>query len=102
MKISRFLAIAGLVAAGTAAAHDGGNGNSPILFKFDGGTGNQVFRSAAGVPTLNTVAGVNPAGAPWGIASFDATIRTTGDIRGRGEGVVLVGASRLRGPCRQR
>jgi hypothetical protein len=90
MKISRFLAIAGLVAAGTAAAHDGGN--SSILFRFDGGTGNQVFRSAAGVPTLNTVAGVAPAGAPWGIASFDAAIRTTGDIRARGEGVVLLGA----------
>ena len=90
MKISRFLAIAGLVAAGTAAAHDGGN--SSILFKFNGGTGNQVFRSAAGVPTLNTVAGVNPAGAPWGLASFDAIIKTNGDIRGNGEGVVLLGA----------
>jgi len=92
MKISRFLAIAGLVAAGTAAAHDGGNGNSSILFRFDGGTGNQVFRSAAGVPTLNTVAGVAPAGAPWGISSFEATLRTTGDLRARGEGVVLLGA----------
>ena len=89
MKISRILAIAGLVAAGTAVA---GGGSSSILFKFDGGTGNQVFRSAAGVPTLNTVAGVNPAGAPWGLASFDAIIKTTGDIRGRGEGVVLLGA----------
>ena len=93
MKISRFLAIAGLVAAGTAAAHDGGS--SSILFKFNGGTGNQVFRSAAGVPTLNTVAGVNPAGAPWGLASFDAIIKTNGDIRGNGEGVVLVGADGL-------
>ena len=93
MKISLILAIAGLVAAGTAAAHDGGN--SSTLFKFNGGTGNQVFRSAAGVPTLNTVAGVNPAGAPWGIASFDAVIKTNGDIRGNGEGVVLVGADGL-------
>jgi hypothetical protein len=93
MKISRFLAIAGLVAAGTAAAHDGGN--SSILFKFNGGTGNQVFRSAAGVPTLNTVAGVNPAGAPWGLASFDAVIKTNGDIRSNGEGVVLLGADGL-------
>jgi hypothetical protein len=89
MKISRFLAIAGLVAAGTAVA---GGGSSSILFRFDGGTGNQVFRSAAGVPTLNTVAGVNPAGAPWGLASFDAIIKTNGDIRGNGEGVVLLGA----------
>jgi hypothetical protein len=93
MKISRFLAIAGLVAAGTAAAHDGGN--SSTLFRFNGGTGNQVFRSAAGVPTLNTVAGVNPAGAPWGLASFDAIIKTNGDIRGNGEGVILVGADGL-------
>jgi hypothetical protein len=92
MKTSRFLAIAGLVAAGTAVA---GGGSSSTLFKFDGGTGNQVFRSAAGVPTLNTVAGVNPAGAPWGLAAFDATIKTTGDIRGRGEGVVLLGADGL-------
>jgi hypothetical protein len=92
MKISRFLAIAGLVAAGTAVA---GGGSSSILFKFDGGTGNQVFRSAAGVPTLNTVAGVNPAGAPWGLASFDAVIKTNGDIRGNGEGVILLGADGL-------
>lgn len=90
MKISRFLALAGLVAAGTAVA--GGGGNSSTLFKYDGGTGNQVFRSAAGVPTLNTVAGVAPAGAPWGITSLDATIRTNGDIRARGEGVLLWGA----------
>ena len=90
MKLTRFLAIAGLVAAGTAAA--GGGGYSAVLFKFDGGTGNQVFRSAAGVPTLNTVAGVNPAGAPWGITALDATIKTNGDIRARGEGVLLWGA----------
>jgi hypothetical protein len=93
MKLSHFLAIAGLAAAGTAAA--GGGGHSSILFRFDHGTGNQVFRSAAGVPTLNTVAGVPPGGAPWGITSLDTTIRTNGDIRGRGEGVVLLGADGL-------
>ena len=51
-----------------------------------------MFRSAAGVPALNTVAGVNPAGAPWGITAFDATIKTNGDIRAVGEGVLLWGA----------
>lgn len=90
MKIHRLLAVAGLVAAGTAIA-DGGN-SSNILFKFDGGTGNQVFRSAAGVPTLNTVAGVAPGGAPWGITSLDATIKNNGDIRAVGTGVLLWGA----------
>ena len=93
MKFSSFLAIAALAAAGTAAAH--GGGNSSVLFKFDHGTGNQVFRSAAGVPTLNTVAGVAPGGAPWGITSLDATIKTNGDIRARGEGVVLLGGDGL-------
>jgi hypothetical protein len=92
MKISRLLAIAGLVAAGTAMA--GGNG-SPTLFKFDGGTGNQVFRNSAAGPVLNTVAGVNPAGAPWGITSFDAVIKTNGDIRAVGDGVLLWGADGL-------
>jgi hypothetical protein len=92
MKISRFLAVASLVAAGTAAA---GGANSSVLFRFDGGTGNQVFRNSATGPTLNTVAGVNPAGAPWGISSFDAIIRSNGEIRAVAEGVVLVGADGL-------
>jgi len=70
----------------------GGAEKSSTLFRFDGGTGNQVFRSAAGAPTLNTVAGVNPAGAPWGITSLNAVIKTNGDIRAAGEGVLLWGA----------
>jgi len=94
MKISRILAIAGLVAAGTAAAN--GGGPSSTLFRFDGGTGNQVFRlGTGGVPALNTVAGVNPAGAPWGISSFDAVIRADGEIRAVAEGVVLLGSDGL-------
>jgi hypothetical protein len=89
MKMKRLLAItslAGLAAVGTAAAH-GPAFN--VLFKFDGGTGVQPFRSAGGTPALNTVAGVAPGGAPWLIRSFDATIRKTGDIRAHGEGVLL-------------
>lgn len=89
MKLSRIAGLVGLMAAGAAWA--GGGYNSSILFKFEGGTGNQVFRSAAGAPALNTVAGVAPGGAPWGLSSFEATIKTNGDIRARGEGVVLLG-----------
>src|SRR3954467_7980716 len=89
MKISHILAVAGLAAAGTAVAH-GPAFN--ILFKFDGGIGVQPFRSQAGAPVLNTVAGVTPGGAPWGISSFKATIRNTGEIRARGTGVLLWGA----------
>lgn len=94
MKLSRIAGLVGLLAAGTALA-GGGSYNSSILFKFSGGTGNQVFRSAAGAPTLNTVAGVPPGGAPWGLSSFEATIKTTGEIRARGEGVLLLGADGL-------
>jgi hypothetical protein len=90
MKIRRLICIAGLFATATALA--GGNWPSNTLFNFDGGTGVQPFRSAAGVPTLNTVAGVPPGGAPWGMTSFEATIKTNGDLRARGAGVLLLGA----------
>jgi len=100
MKISRYLGLAVLVAAGTAVA---GGGHSSTLFKFDGGTGNQVFRNSATGPVLNTVAGVNPAGAPWGLTALDAVIKTNGDIRAVGEGVLLWGADGIgtRGGPRQ-
>lgn len=90
MKIKRLLAVAGLIAAGTAFGH--GNGNDNILFKFDGAIGVQPFRSQAGAPVLNTVAGVPPGGAPWGMTSFTAIVKNTGEIRGRGTGVLLWGA----------
>jgi hypothetical protein len=92
MKYRHFLAVAGLAAAGTAIAHPP---TSNVLFKFDGGTGVQVFRNSATGPTLNTVAGVPPGGAPWLIRSFDAVIRKTGDIRAHGEGVLLAGTDNL-------
>jgi hypothetical protein len=87
------LAVAGLIAAGAAFAHGHGNGrNDNILFNFDGGTGVQPFRSQAGAPVLNTVAGVPPGGAPWGLGSFHAVIKNNGEIHARGTGVLLLGA----------
>ena len=92
MKMKSLLAVASLLAAGTAFAHDGG-GDRNVMFRFEGGTGVQVFRNGAGnVPALNVVAGVNPGGAPWGLTSFQATIKNTGEIRARGTGVLLLGA----------
>jgi hypothetical protein len=93
MKVKHFLAVAGLAAAGTAIAH--GPQFSNILFRFDGGVGVQPFRSAAGAPALNTVAGVAPGGIPWLIRNFDATIRKNGDVRAHGEGVLLAGGDTL-------
>ena len=100
MKISRFLAIACLVAAGTAVA---GHENLSVLFKFAGGTGNQVFRNSATGPILNSVAGVNPAGAPWGISSLEAVVMTNGEIHVGAKGVLLWGGDGIgtRGGPRQ-
>lgn len=76
---------------------------SDTLFRFDGGFGDQPFRSAAGVPTLNTVAGVAPGGTPWLMSSFKASISTSGQLRARGTGVILAGGDNLgtRGGPRQ-
>jgi len=93
MRMKHLVAAVALIATGAAFAHDGNDRNDRnVLFKFDGGTGVQPFRSNQGAPALNIVAGVNPGGAPWGLTSFQATIKTTGEIRARGTGVLLLGA----------
>lgn len=92
MKVHRGLLVAGLLAAGTALAggnNGGGNGGSNLLFVFDGSIGVQPLR-AGGLP--NTVAGVAPGGAPWGMTSFQAVIKTNGEIRAKGTGVLLWGS----------
>ena len=103
MKIKALLCVAGLVAAGTAFAGGNHSGNSNILFAFDGSIGVQPFRSQAGAPVLNVVAGVNPGGIPWGLTSFQAIIKNTGDVRARGTGVLLLGGDNIgtRGGPRQ-
>src|SRR3954464_14247531 len=92
MKIRATLLLASVLTTGIAAA---GGSSFDVLLRFDGGVGVQPFRSSAGAPVLNTVAGVAPGGAPWLIRSFDAVIRKTGDVRARGEGVLLAGADGL-------
>jgi len=91
MNFNRILLVTAVFAAGTAIA----GGASDVLFNFDGVVGVQPFRSQAGAPVLNTVAGVPPGGAPWGMTKFEATIKTNGDVKARGRGVVLWGADGL-------
>ena len=104
MKIKALLCLVGLVAAGTAGAH-GNFGKAGILFVFDGAIIDIPLRAgAAGVPAApNTVAGVNPGGAPWGMNSFSAIIKENGDIRAKGTGVLLLGTDNFgtRGGPRQ-
>jgi hypothetical protein len=94
MNFNRAFLAAAVFAAGTAIAGD----VSDTLFNFKGVVGVQPFRSQAGAPVLNTVAGVPPGGAPWGMTSFTATIKNTGEIRARGTGVLLWGADGIGTP----
>jgi hypothetical protein len=91
MKIRTLMMVSALVAAGTAMAGDHREHRPGLLFRFDGSIGVQPFRSQAGAPVLNTVAGVNPGGTPWGMTRFEAIITTTGDIYAAGKGVLLWG-----------
>jgi hypothetical protein len=91
MNFNRILLVTAVFAAGTAIA----GGASDVLFNFDGVVGVQPFRSQAGAPVLNTVAGVPPGGAPWGMTKFEATIKTNGDVKARGRGVLLWGADAI-------
>src|SRR4051794_13228182 len=99
MKLHRGLLIAGLLAAGTALA-GGNSGFSNLLFVFDGAIGMQPLRAGG---TANIVAGVNPAGVPWGMTSFQAVVKSTGEIRAKGTGVLLLGTDNIgtRGGPRQ-
>lgn len=73
------------------------------LIKFKGGIGSQPFRSNNGVAVLNTVAGVNPGGAPWVIKSLKAEINSNGEIHVKGKGLLLGGGDNIgtRGGPRQ-
>jgi hypothetical protein len=102
MKFKGLLTVAALLAAGTAAA-GGASKDGGLLFAFDGSIASQPFRAAAGAPANNTVAGVAAAGAPWGMTSFQALIKSNGEIRGKGTGVLLLGTDNIgtRGGPRQ-
>lgn len=104
MRIKALLCVAGLAAAGTALAGDN-FGKSGIQFVFDGAIIDIPVRAggAAGPAAANVVAGVNPGGAPWGMTSFQAILRTNGDARARGTGVLLWGTDNIgtRGGPRQ-
>ena len=101
MKVHRSLLVAGLIAAGSALA--GGN-SAGVQFIFDGAMPMQPLRPAGpGAVQPNAVAGVAPAGAPWDMKSFQAVIRTNGEIHARGSGVLLLGTDNIgtRGGPRQ-
>jgi hypothetical protein len=71
---------------------------SDTLAKFKGGIGvipvsNVDVAGSVVTVNRNTVRGVNPAGQIWVIDTLDARVRTNGDIRVKGTGLVLGGGN---------
>jgi hypothetical protein len=68
------------------------------LVKFKGGIGVHPVSNVTVVGTAvtvnqNTVRGVNPAGQIWVIRDLDAKVKTNGDIKVEGKGLVLAGGN---------
>jgi hypothetical protein len=82
------IAFVATIASSSAYAVD----DMDTLFKFDGGIGSQPLR-AGGV--VNTIAGVNPGGAPWVVGALKADIKTNGEINAKVKGVLLGGTDNV-------
>ncbi len=61
------------------------------LARFDGGIGSQPLAGTVAAPIANDVNGVLPGGRPWIIKKLRATIDVDGNIRAKGEGLILGG-----------
>jgi len=83
----------------------GGSFASPViaddtLVRFKGGFGDIPVANVAGTPNpdgsfpdviRNIIRDVNPAGQIWVIADLDATVKTNGEIKVRGKGLIFGG-----------
>jgi hypothetical protein len=72
------------------------------LVKFKGGIGVHPVSNVSGTQnangsfpdvTRNVVRGVNPAGQVWVIDKLDAKVKTNGDIKVKGKGLILAGGN---------
>jgi hypothetical protein len=99
MKTSWFVSILVVLVGGFFASPVVAQDN---LVRFKGGIGvipvsNVVVNATTGAITVNRniVRGVQPAGQIWVISDLDATIKTNGDIKIDGRGLVLGGGSNI-------
>ena len=89
LPIYAVLVLTASMATATAFASD------DTLIEFKGGIGSQPFRSTNNAAAPNTVAGVNPGGAPWIIKSLKVVIKSNGAIRAKGKGLLLAGGDTI-------
>src|SRR4029450_10749225 len=93
LRVAGFVLVAFVIFAGSAIADD-------TLVRFKGGIGVHPVSNVtvAGSPPVVTVAanivrGVNPAGQIWVIDNLDAKVKTNGDIKVEGKGLILGGGN---------
>ena len=93
MKISTSIVAAGIaasifalpaIAAETVAKFEGAVGVDPV-----------AGISAAGLPVLNVVHGINPGGRPWVMARLKAEVKDNGHVTVKGEGLLLSGGDAI-------
>jgi hypothetical protein len=91
--VAGFVLVAFVIFAGSAIADD-------TLVRFKGGIGVHPVSNVtvAGTPPVVTVAAnivrsVNPAGQIWVIDNLDAKVKTNGDIKVKGQGLILAGGN---------
>ena len=65
------------------------------LVRFKGGIGVIPVRGNTPPFAANVVQGVTPAGQPWVISDLDAKVKTNGDIKVDGEGLLLAGGNNI-------
>jgi hypothetical protein len=87
MKRAVVLVIAVLTLSPAAA-----QGDEPLV-RFDGGIGSQPFARVNNAVAPNDVQGVLPGGRPWVIANLNVDVRTDGEIRAVGRGLLLGGGN---------
>jgi hypothetical protein len=105
LLVSILVVLIGGFFAPSLAADNNNNSNEDNSFvKFNGGIGvipiSNVTVDAAGAVTVtrNTVRGINSPGQIWRIKDLDAKIKTNGDIKVEGKGLVLAGGNGIGRP----
>lgn len=98
--VATFALVAFVILVGSAIADDDGD----TLVRFKGGIGVIPVTSGAGTATTattvnrNIVRNIQPPGQIWTIGALDAKIKTNGDIKVEGKGLVLAGGNGIGRP----
>jgi len=87
MKAAVVVVVALLTLSPAAAVAD-----EPLV-RFDGGIGSTPAALVGGVFVANAVQNVNPGGRPWVIANLNVDIKTDGEIKAVGRGLLLGGGN---------